>query len=228
MRFVPVPHWEDLVVDYEYVHHVVRSNMPDLVGRAIAAGARPPLLYVGTGMTAVVLCDRQKHAFKIARQVPSPTVEDEAEWLETASTVPGVYEHVAPFIAYHPRLTVLERECPVPGTGDETYHWRRGHFLWDLHQSIRDRMEEHGWTAPEFKEDSYVFTAKGPILVDAGFAYRIGHRLLDYARDMLAGRRSLRKNESWSDLATDVHREIGITLTRDEALPVMHALEQRS
>ena len=232
MRFAPVPHWKDLVVDHEYVDDDLPYLMPELVGRAIAAGAKPPLLYVGAGMTSVVLCDRQKHAFKIARQV-SPSLhakwlEDEAEWLETASRVPGVREHVATFVAYFPQLDVLERICPIPGTSDETYRYRRGHFLWDLHHDIGDRMKAYGWTDPEYKENSYVLTAAGPVLVDAGFAHRIGHRLLDYARDMLAGRRSLRKNESWSDLATDVHREIGVTLTREEALPVMQALEQRS
>ena len=94
-----------LVMDAEYVPAAVLPEMPSVVERALAAGARPPLEYVGAGMTSVVFCTGDV-AFKVGRRA-TPTLRrmlgEEAEWLEAAGRVPGVREHVAQFYVLQPR-----------------------------------------------------------------------------------------------------------------------------
>ena len=173
-------------------------------------------------MTAIVLCDARGHAFKIARDATNKSfLDDEADWLAVASKTPGVREHVAKFIRYWPYYIVIERECPMPTLG---YRRRDEHAIFDLHYDvIGKRMNRVGWTAPEFKQDSYVITDRGPILVDASMAQRIGKVLLRYTVDLLRGRRTT--SDRPSDYAYYVRREIGErTITERAAAPVLQAL----
>lgn len=181
------------------------QEVRDATHRALAVGARPPLTFAGMGMTGTVLCDARGHAYKAARTYggrlsleASTVLPDEAEWLETASNVPGVREHVAAYFGYYPEVGVLEREC-VQETDEP-----RGAYAVDLfeqHEQIKRQMLEHGWSAPEYKPDSYVETKdRGHVLVDAGFAQRHKRRLVDYVEDVLAGRRPWR-DDSPEDLA---------------------------
>jgi hypothetical protein len=202
--------------------------MPNIVERTLAAGAVPPLDYLGAGATSVVFCDARGHGFKTARRADSTMLVDEAEWLAAAAKVPGVREHVARFHAYHPGQAVIERECVASDhDNDPAWRWRRGHDLFNLHQHIGKLMEKHaGWSAPEYKGDSYIVTEnRGPVLVDAGFVYRLGRRLLHYVADVLEGRRPWRKHESPDDLAFYLRREVQEgALTNDEVAPVMARL----
>ena len=143
----PAEDWRDLVTDAEYVPAAVLPEMPSVVERALAAGARPPLEYVGAGMTSVVFCTGDV-AFKVGRRA-TPTLRrmlgEEAEWLEAAGRVPGVREHVAQFYGYNPEEVVITRACPKRDPDMSAYRYGESK-LWDLHhKTIAPLMLPHGW-----------------------------------------------------------------------------------
>lgn len=223
--------WRAFVPDHEYVSRYVLEEMPDVVDRALRAGARPPLAYQGAGMTSVVLCD-DRSAFKVARRASQSLANmlgDEYEWLVAANATPGVRERVARVHRFHPAEVAIEREC-VAHDQDAHDRWYRtryspGHVsLHAIHDEIEDRMIPRGWTAPEFKDDSYVFAARGPVLVDASMAHRVGRVLLRYEVDLLRGRRVAGPHEHPSDGAFYVRREVDRTITPRAAASVLAAL----
>jgi hypothetical protein len=172
-----------------------QAEVEHAVARALTAGARPPLRFQGMGGEGIVICDARGHAYKMGR---SRDLADEAAWLETAMTLPEVAKHVARMVTYHPEVDAIEREC-VPRTDNPMPRWKVD--LWDLHDTIQKEMRKNGWTAPEYKEDSYIETAdRGFVLVDAGFVQRLGDRMASYVEDVLAGRRPWRKDKP-KDLA---------------------------
>lgn len=187
---------EPLVND-EDVPHVVRRQLDSCVQRATEAGAELPLTYLGAGMTAIVLCDERRHAFKCARDATSTNYaghEAEAEYLMTASAEPRLSGKVARFIDWYPSLQVLERECVDGRPGG----WgTRG--LREAFEHIQGVMRQHGWSGPEFKEDSFIQAERGLVLVDAGFVYRHRGNLVRYVEEVLAGQRL--HPDSPSDLA---------------------------
>ncbi|MFH1689717.1 MAG: hypothetical protein ABIE42_05700 [Candidatus Eisenbacteria bacterium] len=193
---------------------------------AVGAGAKPPLTYIGIGMTGIVFCDSAgRWAFKVARDTTETVYrlfEAEAEWLRAAGKVAGVRQHVARFGRWVGKgWPCVVRECVWGRPGA----WADERDLFDLHQDIEKRMIPHGWTAPEFKGDSYIYVgakedwldekakmwrkgSKGkPILVDAGMAHRVGAVLLQYTAEVMRGER--RNPESLTDLAFQIRREIG-------------------
>ena len=222
--------WRSYVQHNDYVYAGAIHQMPSVVNRALDAGAVPQLTYVGTGMTAVVLCDQRSHAFKVSRDLQPIDVSmlsTEADWLSVASRTSGVRDHVAQLFRFHSALIVIERQCPMP-LGDD---WRRRDesALFDLHYKVMGpRMLAQGWTMPEFKPDSYVITERGPILVDASMAQRIGKRLLHYTIELLHGQhRDELSYEKPSDYAFYIRREIEErTISERSAAPVMAALKE--
>lgn len=209
-----------------YVDRVVRPQMPDVVARAAAAGMPPGVEYVGAGMTGVVFCAGDV-AFKVARdtrEVDRMMLEEEAEWLAAASAVPEVAPHVARFHRFDPDNVVIERDCPHPDPDQSLWRWESK--LYELHKSIERAMLPNGWTAPEFKPDSYVLTPRGPVLVDASLPMRVGAALAQYVEDVVAGARPL-----WTrnphDLTFYVRSEIGKTLTQAEADHLQAILVER-
>jgi hypothetical protein len=183
----------------------IEDQFPDAVARTLAAGALSPLEFLGAGMTSIVFCDAAGQGFKTARHLASEgMLADEAEWLATAGQIPGVQDHVARLTAYDPDLAVIERECVRGKRGT----WAMGTKLRDLHVRIQTAMLPYGWTAPEYKEDSYVVArGRGPILVDASMPHRVGRRLVEYALDVLAGRRPTGPRE-FEDLAFSIRIEV--------------------
>lgn len=146
-----------------------------LVLRAIAAGAVPPLEFRGNGIEGAVFCDASGRAFKVGRRLlhdRRPSLEAEAEWVRVASSVPWVRDHVAHFEAWHPSINVLVREC-VNGVKP-----RWNFDPWSTHREIGQRMRPYGFMLPEFKSDSYALVrGRGAVLLDAGFAVRVGPRV---------------------------------------------------
>lgn len=203
-----------------YVWGIIESEFDEVVERALRSSAEPPLTYIGTGMTAIVFCDAPGMAYKVARGGPDERLRDEAEWLYAASGS-SIRDHVAGLFAYDADNDVILRECVTgaPGTW-----YKHGVVLRDLHDQIGQAMLPLGWTAPEFKEDSYVLSEAGPILVDASMAHRVGQRLLRYIEEVLAGRRRRKKSESDETLAFDVRMEIDRSLTAAEAAPILARL----
>ena len=180
------------------------DELEEAASRAVQAGAVGDLMYQGAGATGIVFCDERGVAYKVARQGRETSVAEEAEWLVRAAQVPGVREHVARNARYDQKRDVLVREC-VPGPAGTP---RQTSKLFEVHQGIRTAMAPYGWLAPEFKEDSYVMTrGRGPVLVDASAALRVGGELVRYAQDVLSGRRPL--TERLEDIAFAIRQERG-------------------
>lgn len=179
--------------------------------RALRVGAKRPLRYVGMGMTAIVLCDARGRAFKVGRRPDSAAnramLHDEAEWLRVASAMPEVRRHVARFYRFHAAENVIERECVRGGSHRED----RNNARYDLHRAIEKAMLRHGWSAPEYKDDSYVYASgRGWVLVDASMAHLVGTRLAARAARTLKGESF--EGDSPSDLAFALRAEAGRTL----------------
>jgi len=228
LREPSIDSWQDYLAPGEarYVPAIVRPQMPDVVRRAAAAGMPPGTEYVGAGMTGVVFCAGAT-AFKVARDtrpIDHHLFEDEAEWLASTAAVPAVAPHVAHLRRFDPENLVIVRDCPHPDPDQS--HWRWESKLHELHGFIERAMIPHGWTAPEFKPDSYVLTPHGPILVDASMPSRVGAVLAQYVEDVVSGARPL-----WTtrphDLTFEVRREVGQTLTQAEADHLQAILERR-
>jgi len=195
----------------EHVHPYARAEIAGAVDRALAAGAEGPLEYIGAGMFGIVLCDEKDVAWKVARLTEEPTekhnafmreaIEEEYEWLRDAAKTP-VAPNVARVYAFHPGPIVLERECVRghPGGWDD---WN----LRNLHQEIEDTVVLIGWSAPEFKEDSYIFRENGtPVLVDISMPNRLGMNLARWVEDVIEGRRQT--HYDWHTLGFYIVREV--------------------
>ncbi len=195
----------------EYVYPSVRPYIPEAFLRALRAGAKPPLTYVGAGQYGIVFCDDWGHAWKVARlseEAPPrerlfmlESVAEEYEWLRDAAKT-EIAQSVAEVYAIHEQELVLERECVEghPGT------WGDDGRLRKLHHKIWDVMIPVGWTAPEFQEDSYIIRPSGQaVLVDISMAMRVGENLAGWVEDVLDGRRKTRSD--WHDLGFYLYRE---------------------
>jgi hypothetical protein len=198
------------------------NELDEAAARAVAAGAVGALEYQGAGATGIVFCDARQTAFKVARRGRETSVTEEAEWMSKASQVPGVREHVARGTRYDAANDVLVREC-VRGTVGSS---RQTLKLFDLHKDIRKGMSTYGWLSPEFKEDSYVIArGRGPVLVDASAAVRVGGELVRYAQAVLAGRRP--QTERLEDIAWAIRQERGGSIPEAVADKLLAKLRAR-
>lgn len=197
---------------------VIEPELDEAERRAYAAGAKGDLEYVGAGMTGIVFCDERDKAFKVARRPlqnaqgankpDSGAVAEEAAWLKAAASQP-IAPHVARFFAYDRDNAVLVRECVRAAPRPRGANERKLHAL---HERISQTMKAKGWGRPEYKPDSYVYTRRGPVLVDAGFAAKHGHVLVNDTLDFLNGRRKLRGREKVADIAWELRMERGETI----------------
>ena len=204
--------------EHKQIPAFIRSETTQILERLRAAGAEGPLDYVGAGMFGVVFCDQEGHAWKAARVGMEPSsghhlfmyemFDAEYEWLKTAEQS-EVADYIARVHRFHGDEIVLERECVFGhpgGWGDETH-------LFELHKKIEREMIPLGWTAPEFKGDSYIIQDDGsPKLVDISLVQRVGINLVRWVEDVLDGRRAT--SDRWSDLAFYMLRE-----TREGTIP---------
>ena len=217
-----------LVTNPDDVAAVVVPELPDVVRRARKAGARGALEYLGAGMTSVVMCDARGRGWKVGRRVHPhlrSMLQEEADWFETANRVRAVRPHVAKFYRFHVGPIAIERECVRGRPG----RWGDESKLHDLHRQIEKDMLPHGWTSPEFKEDSYIFRQIGkpdeygdykygsPVLVDGSMAQRVGSKLIEYVEGVLDKTMKLREGDRLKDLAFYVRREKGDTIPAETA-----------
>jgi hypothetical protein len=201
---------------------VLGDELDEAAVRAVRAGAVGDLTYLGAGATGVVFCDARKTAYKGARKGREEAVAEEAEWLTRAAQVPGVKEHVARNPRYDKKRHVLIREC-VPGPVGTSRHTSK---LFDVHQGIRTAMAPYGWLSPEFKEDSYVMVrGRGPVLVDASSALRVGKELVRYTQDVLTARRP--QTERLEDIAFAIRQERGGSIPAAVADKLLAKLRDR-
>ncbi len=201
---------------------VLGDQLDDAAERAVAAGAQGELEFQGAGMSGIVFCDEHGTAYKVARKGGESTVAEETEWLQKAEQIPGVREHVAKDARYDKKNRVLVRECVQGKTGTP----RNTSKLFDIHNDIRKAMTPYGWLSPEFKEDSYVYArGRGPILVDASMAVRVGGELVKYAQDVIENRRTT--HERLSDIAFAIRSESGRTIPTAVADKLLAKLKAR-
>ncbi len=199
---------------------ILGSELDEAERRARAAGATgEDLDYVGAGAEGVVFCDDKGLAYKVGRE--GSRIHDEATFLRKASQIASIKQHIPRHIRYDARNRVLVRECLVP-TGA-----RKPRKLWELHDRIARTMKPYGHGRPEFKDDSYVMTRRGPVLVDAGFAIKHGHELVKDVLDAVNGRVQLKPIDI-RQLAWDVRHERGKEIpapVADRLLTRLTALE---
>lgn len=206
----------------DHALRVLGAELDEAAGRAARAGAVGDLTYQGAGATGIVFCDERATAFKVARRGREVSVAEEAEWLGRAAQVPGARERVARDARYDARHRVLVRECVSGPVGTP----RQTSKLHDVHQDIRAAMRPYGWLSPEFKTDSYVMArGRGPVLVDASSALRVGVELARYAQDVLAGRRP--QTESLEDVAFAIRQERGGSIPASVADRLLAKLRAR-
>lgn len=177
--------WEMWITDPGAVHAAVRDEMADAVNRATQSGGVPPYTYVGAGAKGIVLRDRRGYALKVGRPFGDPVyraLEAEYEWLRDAATVWP--EAVVRVYDFDPRNVVVCKAY-VPG---RPYGWAP-RSVSDQHRALCRQMEDLEWGCPEYKDDSYIQTPDGPVLVDADGPARLGSRLARFVGDWLVGRR---------------------------------------
>lgn len=201
-----------------------RDEVVSCAHRAVAAGAKMPLTFVGIGMTGVVLTDRFKNmAYKVARHDTDMVVE-EAEWFAAARKVPAMKGMVPGKVRWDADNRVLIR----PYVKGRPGAWGDASKLYDQHAEIEKVMIPYGWTAPERKEGSYVVSGGSwrggdfdrAVLVDASMAQRVGKELVRYALDVASGKRKPARGERLSDLAYYVYRERMVPSNRNGTIPV--------
>lgn len=218
-----------MITNIEAVRQEFREEVFRAEERARRAGAEGPLEVAGIGMYGIVFCDERNHAWKAFRREHASEqnlvflreeLDEEYEWLLDAART-SIAENVARAFAAHREEIVLERECVQGFPGG----WADSTALGRLHGEIEKAMVPMGWTAPEFKENSYVyeFGTGIPHLVDISMAQRIGVNLARYVKDVLEGRR--KTNNRWHDLAFFVIREIPYrTIPEDVWRPLLARL----
>ncbi len=203
-----------------------RSRAPRLIAdeldgaeqRAVDAGARGELTYIGAGAEGITFCDEAGRAFKVGRGTRS-SLRDEAQWLKMASQIPNIKDHVPRGVRYDAANDVIVRECLVAKDTP-----RPPKKLWKLYERMVAVMAPYGYGKPEFKEDSFVMTRRGPILVDAGFAIRRGRELVKEALDAANGRVKL-DAQSMRDLAWALRMERDSTIPAASANRVLRRLK---
>lgn len=210
----------------------IEPEIRDALSRARKAGAEGALAYVGAGAYGIVFCDDAGRAWKVFRKPRESgnhirsghetflreAVETEFEWLGSASES-SMADNVARVYSMDLDNLVLVRDC-VEG---ESGGWKDEDRLRKIHKKLWEAMEPLGWSAPEFKPDSYIITPDGKaVLVDASMAMRIGQRLLCFVKDVIDGERD--SYETPSTLAFFVLREIRHGLPKADADPVIQAL----
>lgn len=173
-------------------------------------------------MYGVVFCDARGVGYKAARDCSAPdnrvSIEEEAEWLRVASTVPAIRQHIARFRHYYARACVIERECILGTSG------RHADKRQDIHAEIRDAMHLHGFGMPEYKNDSYRWQpGRGWVLVDASSPIRRGNRLVARAVQTLKGARF--HGERPADVAWELRMEAGKTVDDGRAQRLSDRLE---
>ena len=197
-----------------YLDEIKRAGI-----RALKVGAKPPFAYQGIGMTAVVLCDSRGHGFKVARRpdqaINRAMIAEEAEWLTVASTLPELKGKIARLRYFHKAESIIEREC-IRERGESRR--RSKDTRRETHAEIEAAMRRYGWSAPEYKDDSYVnASGRGWVLVDASMPHRTGLRLAAHAAEILRGRRFAGYGDKPSVVAWELRMEGGKSLPQGTA-----------
>lgn len=207
----------------EYAHPAIKDELEDAERRARAAGAGDrELTYIGAGAEGITFCDDAGKAYKVGRHDPEEmSLLPEAEWLKMASTIPSIKQYIPRGVRFDEENNVIVRECLTAREGVDYLGRDR---LRKHHERLAAAMKPYGYGQPEFKNDSWVYTRRGPVLVDAGFAIRRGQPLVKRVLDVINGRRKMR-NSDLPSLAWEVRMERGETIPEPVANKLLRRLK---
>lgn len=174
---------------HEAAHAAVRGEVMAAAGRAVQVGADPKTMrYVGAGGEAIIFADGRGRAYRVLRtNDPAQRREKtlvERDALEVAK-LPS-----SPAAKYLPKLHQVDPQLGVV-VRDEV-KGRPGGWgtkgLRDAYETIAAEFKRNGFSAPEFKEDSFIIPEDGgpPVMVDLGFLHYRGRREADHIASLLA------------------------------------------
>lgn len=207
-----------LSVDTELLPPALYPEWEQLIARLVAAGYAGEFAVLGAGASAVVLTDGAR-ALKVARRGGEDLVAKEHDYLTSMQTT-SVAEHLPHPMAYDLNAHVLVREVIAGQRGG----WgTRG--LRDVYERIAAVSREHLWTAPEYKEDSFIVADGGRIvMVDVGFTSRLGEREAEHIEALLDGGYVPSEQEA-RDVAWGLRMDAGKYITQARAAAVQARLE---
>lgn len=220
-RGLGTPRIDDPRDQLDYVRsHTREGEIDDAAERAVAAGAREPLEFMGAGGEGIVFCTGDV-AYKAGRRSHrgDQSLATEAEFFRRASQVPQIKRKIARFHRYDAEHDVLVREC-VRQRGERKYGRRNldDAEAWDAVKEIEQAMLPYGYTGPERKSSSFVYVSgRGPVLIDGGFARKVGHQLVKEVLDKRTGRIPRDRFDTDESLAYDIRVERGRTIPKSIA-----------
>jgi len=196
--------WDDEVPHeqiQEDAHAAVKEQVTTGAMRAAAAGAHASSLrYVGSGGEGMVFADEQGKAHKVSRNRRPGAMQklrNEAEANQALMGTPAE-QYVAKVHNYNPEHDVLTRNYVQgrPGT------WG-SQGLREAYDVIAKELDKKGWTAPEFKEDSFIQPEGGgpPKMVDLGFVNPKGAVLVSRLKERIE---NLDPKDDFFDLNLDI------------------------
>jgi hypothetical protein len=174
----------------EDAHSAVRDEAIAAAKRAVGAGADPKTIkYVGAGMEGIIFEDKTGRAYKVKRKPKGAssafkkerTMRNEAEALKSLEGTPAA-KFVPKMHKYDEKNDVLVRDKVEGRPGG----WgTRG--LREAYEVIVAELKKRDWSAPEYKEDSFIVDESGqnPKMVDVGFVHPRGKREIAYVQRTL-------------------------------------------
>ena len=168
-------------------HEAVRADAVQAAHRAVAAGADPETVrYMNAGAEGILFRDKTGKVFKVGRQHGKPSIlgrgviknklKSEAE----AGKILGDHGLGPRVHHYSHAHDVIVRDHAEGQTGA----WSDSGTLRDTHERVTKLLDKHGFTRPEFKEDSYIVEGGKHQLVDVGFVHPKGARLAAKLKEM--------------------------------------------
>ena len=219
----------EIVLDLDRAPREWRGLVRRSVARALRSarrGMRLPLRFQGMGMTAVVFCDAAGRGYKIGHtRLQGDVLAREAEFLRIVGSDPEVSRHVAQLERFDPSVPMIVREC-VREDGGQAYRHGLRNERYEVWNRIRTVATRYGFGPPEYKDDSFRYVrGRGWVLVDAGFAFASGRRLIGQV--LRAIRSDIAELADVSDLAFAVRTEAGRSIDRTLAADLDRRLNVR-
>lgn len=190
---------EQLLAD---AHDAVKPQVIDAAMRATAVGAEAASLkYVGAGMEGIIFQDGQGRAYKVSRNRSDKhpnRLRNEAEAMMALADSP-VAHLVAKVHGYDKQHDVITRDM-IQGS---SAGWGQSKRMQEAYQEIAHELGKRGWTAPEFKEDSFIVPQGGgePVMVDMGMIHPKGAVLAARLKERVE---NLNPKDDWFDYQLDV------------------------
>lgn len=168
-----------MLLNFDDVPVVIHAEVVSSAARAVQAGAHAKdLQYLGAGGEGILFHDNRA-VYKVGRH---SDLEDEADALEALSRDPEARPFVPKFIAYYPELQVLVRSHVEGRPG----RWRDDGQLRPVYDLLVSRLNKLDFSAPEWKEDSFILGENGQIaMVDLGFTSPIRQRAVHWLRESM-------------------------------------------